>query len=87
MTARAARRRSAVPGPGLAVVPLAAMLARAAGVGWEAGLPLLASLRALAAFRISFGAARAGCTQRRLNQGRTAHDQPRPRQAEPPVSR
>jgi len=39
------------------MLPLAAMLARAAGTGWEAGLALLASPRALAAFRVSFGAA------------------------------
>jgi len=69
MTARMARRRSAMPGLGLTLgitlsvlglvvmLPLAAMLARAAGTGWDAGLALLTSPRALAAFRISFGAA------------------------------
>ncbi len=39
------------------MLPLAAMLARAAGTGWEAGLALLTGPRALAAFRVSFGAA------------------------------
>jgi sulfate transport system permease protein len=39
------------------MLPLAAMLARAAGTGWDAGLALLTGPRALAAFRVSFGAA------------------------------
>lgn len=39
------------------VLPLAAMLARASGTGWDAGWALLTSPRALAAFRVSFGAA------------------------------
>ena len=42
---------------GLVLLPLAAMVARAAGTGWGAGLALLSSPRTLAAFRVSFGAA------------------------------
>lgn len=69
MTARTVQRRSAMPGLGLTLgitlsvlglvvmLPLAAMLARAAGTGWDAGLALLTGPRALAAFRVSFGAA------------------------------
>ncbi|MET4895837.1 sulfate ABC transporter permease subunit CysT [Sphingomonadaceae bacterium jetA1] len=62
-------RRSALPGFGLTMgmtlfwlglvvlVPLSALLLRAAGMGWEAFAAVGLSPRALAAYRLSFGAA------------------------------